>query len=274
MEFKSHAYAVDAINSCKELEKLTRENYTRKGLKREEYLDNLKVGIRVYCKNHGLNFSFYFDNNLPLVIPSDHPFYDSSLGLALVSFDPHTIGRFLDYQQKHYKGKENFLNLVEFVAYPIARDSSPFENSERLDRIINWIEKKRSAVRASTSSPTQKLYAWSLPDKLDEFSHRLYHRNYTENPKAFSNAINKGSQCKWNKDIESLVYLFFLLKDKKVIRPIGTKAYLKNLLSLFDIASMSKDQMNLRDLLYRVKNDDKKYSKIRQSVKDLIKPLI
>lgn len=138
----THEYDLDAIAAYFRLSELefTPENIIHKVL----YLERIKKEVETFCTNSDLNFSFFFENKIPMIIPSTTPNFELYVGLYLISYDIPKIGAFLSYQKSIYKGENNFVNLVEFLIYRIVKNNSPLDNTVRLEKIMQWVLHERS----------------------------------------------------------------------------------------------------------------------------------
>jgi hypothetical protein len=135
----SHAYDVDLIAAYDRLSRIEFINVETK----ENYLERNKTVIESFCKNNKLDFPFYFDQKIPLVIPSTTNNFEFYIGFFLISFEIPKIPAFLSYQLDIYEGEQDFVNLVEFLIYEIVKSNSPFDNSIRLEKIMQWVSNER-----------------------------------------------------------------------------------------------------------------------------------
>ncbi len=140
--FVKHQYDIDIVEVYHRLKKkISDVSILKAGFNSEVYLLNIKTGIENYCHDNSFNFEHHWANSY-LVIPSTVPYYNMALILAITSENLLRIERFLNYQAKHYEGKEPFLNLIEFKVFQRLESTSPFHDSiDRQGIVMNWIEK-------------------------------------------------------------------------------------------------------------------------------------
>jgi hypothetical protein len=138
----SHAYDVDLIATYHGLAEMefTKSN----GLTKELYLEKIKDLGESFCKKNSQYFPFYFNQSIPLVVPSSFYNFELYLGLFLISFEIPKIPALLTYQKVNYKGNFDFVNLVEHLVYKIVRRNSPNDNQVRLEKIMDWVATERS----------------------------------------------------------------------------------------------------------------------------------
>lgn len=148
----SDQYDVNAIASYFGLSqiKCTQKNRQRQKLLLRE-IQNVSI---YYCQKNCLYYPFYFNNRIPLVVSSSTPNFELHLGLFLISFDPIKIDALLNFQKNNYEGESDFTNMVESLVYNIVQNNSPFDNSDRLERIMAWVKHDRLH---ETSSGTVKI---------------------------------------------------------------------------------------------------------------------
>lgn len=138
----SHEYDVDLIATYHRLSEL---DFTKKDIiPKERYLEQIKQEGELFCRRNDLYFPFYFNNKIPLVIPSATVNFELYVGLHLIPYAIHKIGAFLSYQKNIYQGKVDFVDLVEFRISSIVESNSPIDNSVRLEKIMQWVSQERS----------------------------------------------------------------------------------------------------------------------------------
>ena len=134
--FMKESYDIDIMQVYHRLKKkISDVPILKAGFNPEEYLLNIKIGIETYCDDNSFNFEYHWANNF-LVIPSTVPYYNVALILAIISENLLRIARFLNYQAKHYEGKEQFLNLLEFKVFERLESTSPFHDSAKRQEIV------------------------------------------------------------------------------------------------------------------------------------------
>lgn len=137
----SHVYDVDLIAAYNRLSMVEFTNIESKG----SYLERNKTVIESFCLKNNIDFPFYFDHKIPLVIPSTTYNFEYYVGFFLITFETPKIPAFLSYQLTIYQGVHDFVNLVEFLIYEIVKSNSPFDNSIRLEKIMQWVINERSS---------------------------------------------------------------------------------------------------------------------------------
>lgn len=137
----SHVYDVDLIAAYNRLSMVEFTNIESKG----SYLERNKTVIESFCLKNNIDFPFYFDHKIPLVIPSTTYNFEYYVGFFLITFETPKIPAFLSYQLTIYQGVHDFVNLVEFLIYEIVKSNSPFDNSIRLEKIMQWVLNERSS---------------------------------------------------------------------------------------------------------------------------------
>lgn len=77
--------------------------------------------------------------------------------MALIYYDQLKIDAFLDYQAKNYKGKDDFVDVVEHNIYKIVNSNSPFKDKNTtLERIQSWVNNSRNNQQTTHSDKTRK----------------------------------------------------------------------------------------------------------------------
>lgn len=82
------------------------------------------------------------------ILPSSHNLYNTYLGWKILSMDPYKIGPLLSYQSvlflgNDYAPKDNFLGLIEFLTYNFVKGRIFFNEFNRLEKMVEWIERNR-----------------------------------------------------------------------------------------------------------------------------------
>ncbi|MBL7909908.1 MAG: hypothetical protein JNJ41_02490 [Bacteroidia bacterium] len=149
LEMQWHVYDLDLNRALRQaITQIERKNYVFKKnpfLSDKDFIDNMKTTIKVYCEHRGLDSNHYLNNSrAPLLVSYEDEAYESYLSFCLVAYDVPKIGFFLDYQKQKYAGKENFVNLIEFIIYEYIKENSAFDLEARLNKICDWVEKQKA----------------------------------------------------------------------------------------------------------------------------------
>lgn len=140
-EVSYYAYDINLSASYVELEKqLENIEKSRTGITKQEYMSRIKHGIESYCKHYGLGT---LDSHIPIVLKYPAYNYHAHLAFQLMTFDPNKIFAMLDYQHENYLGLDSFQKIVEHGVYDWMSNNSPFDNTLRLQKIMEWVEKRR-----------------------------------------------------------------------------------------------------------------------------------
>lgn len=152
-----HTYDIDMIETI-QLLKMELETSTTLSnqLTADEFVDEIKNSLKLYCKHNRLDFDYHYDHHMMVVIPSSVPYYVYALGITLMVYETTKIQAFLDYQFRAYEGYEDipnisFVDLLEQTVYHIVKNNSPFENSKRLQEISGWIEIQKNRTKDKSS---------------------------------------------------------------------------------------------------------------------------
>lgn len=142
-EFEKYEYDLDIVDVYRQLEKqLNDSSHIKPQVNKKEYLENLKHGIEYYCQFRKIDFNFHFTSG-NIIIPSTEEYYVNALGTALICWDFYKIRAFLNHQKEKYLGENDFVKMVEFGAYSIMVNNSPFEDiKERQNLIMQWVEEQ------------------------------------------------------------------------------------------------------------------------------------
>ena len=171
----SHAYDVDLIATFHGLSEM--EFTESNGLTKEHYLAKIKDLGESFCKRNSQYYPFYFNQRIPLVVPSSFYNYELYLGLFLISFEIPKISALLSYQKLNFKGNFDFVNMVEFLVYKIVSKNSPNDNYARLEKIMDWVATERSMeARAEESITNSKVVNEDVKtEKQFAIVYALYH---------------------------------------------------------------------------------------------------
>jgi hypothetical protein len=270
-EYKKHIYDVDALASFKALGELTKNNFSLE-ITREEYLNRIESGIKAFCKKRRLDYERYKGPLPYLLIPSTATTYPNFLGYTLMTTETYNIKLLLDYQNHKYKGKNDFINVIEFQALETVINHSPFDNSKRIEQIIEWIrENKPKKSKASSKDVVKtKTLEWMSSFDLSEFSDKLHFHGYFSKRSEFAKAILHNTPAEFKKNTKELLYLLYKLNHHEIIKSKGGKGYLATGLALFDSKSFTHQTGNApHSLLNKVKEEDS-YSDLRKPIDSLI----
>lgn len=247
--------------------------YTDDDLK-QAHRDNLLYSIDFIYKHYNI------ERNCPVVIESTDGYYDYILAIALAFYPPYKIDSFLDYQAKLYrkrKGKD-FLNVLEFTATGIMEmNSNDFDNSLRLEKVMNWVKQNRSKsnvpVKRILKKGELKLLWGGAPQTLRELSERLCEMEFTNKVNDFERAF-AGKRIIWKKEPEFLAFLMYYLYHLRppLLKASTGKAYLKAASTCFyDSSRKPVSQTFLSDAAYNItKRRSERYTVLRKRVKSLI----
>lgn len=211
----SYEYCLDIIKIYKQLSKLTFD-------KKDKVLETVKSSIKHYCTEKKIDFEHYFNNKLALVVPSTIYDFDWYFAFFLMAFDINKIDAFLSFQQKRYEGEHIFLNFVEFPVYRIINDNSPFDNSARLDKIMQWVKEQKQKDKNNYKKPKQNSGGRPI-SKYVKFSDCLNLKpdEYKKFEKALENELRDGTWTPNDKgDYTSLLEVCEKLKFTKKIEPL------------------------------------------------------
>jgi hypothetical protein len=142
-DVSKHEYDVDIVDAYLKIEQMIDSVKTRAGFDREHYLEAMKQSVIFYCQQSDLPISQILQMKYPLIVLSDSIGFETHLGRTLISFDENKIEAILAYQNAIWKGTGLFASLVEHGVYNYVKNNSPFDNNNRLGKIMNWVEKNR-----------------------------------------------------------------------------------------------------------------------------------
>lgn len=183
--FEKDEYDLDIMEVYKKLEKLFISSAELKpNIDKEEYLKNFKSGIEFYCKARNIDFNLHFGMRSNVIIPSTEEYYVYSLGMALACWDIYKIRAFLDDQKKKYEGKENFDKIIEFGAYSVMTNNTPFRDAkERQGILMAWVEEQSKKADTSSSVKTTpgKKGNKQKPPKVKSFEELFTNKSQIKN---------------------------------------------------------------------------------------------
>ena len=216
------------------------------------FVRRIKLAITTYCNYKKIQFNKAVQ---VIVEPNEKDLYDQLLGLSLVFFDAHKIPQYLNYQLRKYENFANlpapFIDSIEFIVVEMVKWASPFDNSNRLKIIMDWVTTKRDLptpprIIESTSKwespsapkiiipnpkwesssepkiikPTSKIFRsnleidlliWRKENSLLKSLSVKLQAKYTSRKYDFEAVFNSHKKIVWKASIESWVYLMYRL---------------------------------------------------------------
>lgn len=155
-----HVYDLDLNRALRQIKtEVERKNFEFKKnptLSGEDYFENMKMFVDVYCNLRDLDSDDLLRAHSPILTKYDDLGYESHLGFCLLAFDVYKIPFFLEYQKGKYAGKNKFVNLVEFIVYDYVRENSAFKLEDRLSKIAEWISDEKKKEVLQQKSPIAK----------------------------------------------------------------------------------------------------------------------
>jgi hypothetical protein len=146
-----HEYDVDIVESYFKIKELLENVKIRKGVSKDDYLNTIKYQVEIHCNNMDLPVTQILQMKYPIIINSNIHGFESFLGRTLLAFDINKIEAILSYQNAIWKGKGLFPSFVEHGVYRFIINNSPFDNSIRLERIMNWVNQNRMFLKPEVS---------------------------------------------------------------------------------------------------------------------------
>ncbi|MDO9415291.1 hypothetical protein [Pararhizobium sp.] len=176
----------------------------------------IRLVIEDYCRLNKIDFE---REHQIIVTADDGGTYECFLFLSLIFLDCHKIRQYLNHHKKLFNSgrdsDQSFIGLVEYIVVDGVKNASPFDNSQRLNEIMQWVEDKREpALKAQKKSkipspPTEYKLIWdkvNLP-ALKVISIELSKRKYTRRKTDFSDVFLYQKVIHWKKSIQSWAYL-------------------------------------------------------------------
>lgn len=146
----SHPYCIDVITAYFQLSK-------REFVGNKDFLKSVEEGIRYYCSYNNIDFSYHFNNKLPLTIPPTVNNIQWYFAIQIMSFDTNKIKALLSFQQKRYLDTEiDYVTYIEFSVYPIVYSINSLDNSLHLKLIMEWVNEERAAAKFIIGSENKK----------------------------------------------------------------------------------------------------------------------
>lgn len=148
-----HVYDVDAFEIIDRLKEKHNSNSEQapEHLRDLEFINLQEESLIKFLNEEGFDSSEH-QKHRNFIIPSYYNLYNTYLGYKLLTFDLYKIEPLLSYQSvlflgNYYASKDNFLGLIEFLVYDFVKAGVlPFEQI-RLEKIVNWLERVRSATK-------------------------------------------------------------------------------------------------------------------------------
>lgn len=136
-----HAYDINLSQSYVELEKQLKDiSISKTGITKDDYLTRMREGIDSYCAFHQLG---NLASGMPLILKYPAYNYHAHLAFQLMIFDINKIFALLDFQHENFTGLDEFQKHVEHDVYDWIKNNSPFDNNVRLQKIMDWVEKRK-----------------------------------------------------------------------------------------------------------------------------------
>ena len=146
-----HEYDVDIVESYFKIKELLENVKIRKGVSKDDYLKAIEDPVEIYCEELDLPVTQILQLKYPIIINSNIHGFESFLGRTLLAFDINKIEAILSYQNAIWKGKGLFPSFVEHGVYRFIKNNSPFNNTIRLERIMNWVNQNRIFLKPEVS---------------------------------------------------------------------------------------------------------------------------
>ncbi len=262
----------------------------------EEYLEAWRNSIKKYCVEKNLPYEKIMRLSYPVIVPCGIPEFEEFLARSLTTFEPNKIGAMLSFQNAGWKGEELFASLVEHRVYALVKFYSPFDNSIRLEKIMNWVNKNRvfelpdnstdvvaKGVKISgiDTMENTKISLWPFEDEKLKglYNALLLDEKIKKNDffsASFVSASNSAEKMTvWKKGPTELMYLFFLIyKEKRTYHSIPISSIAVNLFK-----KSEKDRFNSKNLntifnqISGYQNESKKLSRGMESIREIIESL-
>ena len=286
--YKKHVYDLDLksllMNYEKEIGQVKLKNTDKPP---EYYIDQIKFSINEYCHNNGI----VFDNEVQIVLTPDvNDIYSYFLALSLIFYPKHKIRLYLNYHvdqfSKEEKSKKSFISIVEYILSTVVENSSPFDNSERLDIIMRWAEDKgvpkEKVKRIVKGVPAEKLI-WENNKNtiLKKLSNELFLKEYTKRKTDFQEVFFNNKKIDWKGSPESWVYLMYSLTRSPYAymkTTKGVKPYLiisRQFFKFYNDEEKKYEKGALSTMLHNItKRSEGKHGKTRAGIDSILKRLI
>ncbi|MBN8697411.1 MAG: hypothetical protein J0L87_12845 [Bacteroidetes bacterium] len=146
MQIYSEPYDIDLVKTLKNIEQVINSN--KVNAKQKSFGQKLVDTLYLYCRRNKINLKEHYKASISIIIRQDNPDYLRFLAITLIAYPTPRITSFLSYQKSQYKGAGYFPSFIEGYVYEYVQASSPFDNTERLDRIMKWVEGERVFVNS------------------------------------------------------------------------------------------------------------------------------
>ncbi len=290
-EAKKHIYDIDLKSLLRNYEKeIQKVKLISKDQPPEYFIGLLKSSIEFYCKIKRIKYEKQLQI---LVTPKEDGVYRYFMALSLIFLDKHLTGTYLNYHKKLFqsqtKSDDSFTEVVEFAITYIIKYSSPFDNSVRLQRIMQWVENetrvlpiekqllKTRKIKQPVSSENKLKWTGS-PLSLIMLSEKLYLKKYINRRLDFVEVFECYYKIDWKCSIESWVYLIHRLTQEPnnyISTTLGKTSYFKTRVLFFDFCNEKEERalkFNYSKVLYNIKTRSKeKYKETRDKIDEIIR---
>lgn len=292
----THEYDIDIVDAYLKIEQLIDSVKTPNGFIKKNYLEAMKLPVINYCVQADLPVSQILQMKHPIVIQSNNIGFEAYLGRTLIAFDVNKIEAILGYQSAIWKGNGLFASFVEHGVYRFVKNNSPFDNNNRLAKIMNWVERNRyflppddGSKKKVKKTPTIEygfkktvanvFHYWPYSESsLTELYNALISNNKINPNSSFKMPFEKYSDfpenlTEWKASQVELMYLLYLIYNKKphYSQPLHNVA-----MKLFKKIKGDFNQKGLNTTLNQLIRDldsNKKTSAELNSIKDIFSSL-
>lgn len=163
-------YDIDIVKAIFEIEKIIpqvkrlKNKHTRIG-----YMDTIFKHAKYFYKAHKRTLKDLncFDR---IIVSCNSGYYISSLSLDLLWRPIHDLKFYLNYHRDNYGNKKiedwrNFVGTIQFIVKENIFKAAPFEVSERLNVINDWIDES-NLILGKAPSKKRVIYKWDISDEL------------------------------------------------------------------------------------------------------------
>lgn len=156
MEYKPHIYDIEFFEIFDSL----RSKYSNNSqiritpdMSNSDFIDLQVSQVLAILAEEGINKGILSEKR-ECVVSSISTAFLPLIGWRILTIDPYLIEGLLDYQYAIYNGnyldlENNFIGLLEFVVYPFVKSNNYLNEDIRLERIMNWVNSKRTFIRMS-----------------------------------------------------------------------------------------------------------------------------
>jgi len=151
-----HEYDVEIIRAYKELFKLIDkqesigkeiiDGHYIQVFNKESAKEASITGAKEYCRRRKIDFDHYLRKDLSVIVDSKEQYYPHQLASTLLWFDTNKINGLLQYQKEKYKGKENFVEMIDHSIYESVKQKQKnlrIVNEKCLEKIMDWVNAER-----------------------------------------------------------------------------------------------------------------------------------